>query len=203
MTKKEEERLREYVKVLEDTVAKLDERNRELMNAKDDDFTGSIVYNEMKRELLLADTLKDWEGRLRRKIYMDEAALSEYKKIIADNRELCKEHGVEYWVGIAGKSKWDELEAQKAEREIRELKAALEAKDAVIAHLKTVAAGGDPSPAATSHVGRPAKIDEATKKRILKLRREGWSMKQIADSEGVSKGSVARIVAEAAKKAIK
>lgn len=201
MTKQQQiDQLTYLNKLLEENIKTLEKKVEAMIAAKDDDFSHSTVYMEMRRELLLADTLKDREGMLRRHILMDQKAYDEYKKVLADNRELCREHGVEYWIGIANRDKWDELDAQRAQREIAELKAALEAKDAVIEHLKVVAAGGEPSPAEHKN-GRPRTIDEATQKRVRRLRREGWTLQQIADAEGMSKGSVALITKGTKKKA--
>ena len=94
---------------------------------------------------------------------------------------------------MTAKSSWDEIAERKVRKEIEDLKAALEAKDIVIEHLKQIIAGEEPSLAPHKN-GRPKKIDDATQKRVRKLRREGWTMQQIADAEGISKGSVAGIL---------
>lgn len=191
---KEIDDLREMNRLLTENANTLEKKVRDMIKARDDDFSHSTVYAEMKRELLLADTLKDREGALRRQTLMDQKAFDEYRRVLADNRELCKEHGAEYWIGIANRDKWDELDAQRAQREIAELRAALEAKDIVIDHLKQVIAGEDPSPAPARPVGSPKKIDAETEKRVRSYRRKGWTMQQIADAEGISKGSVAGIL---------
>ncbi|MBR4608227.1 MAG: hypothetical protein IKO41_18625 [Lachnospiraceae bacterium] len=201
MTKQQHiEELTRMNQLLEENVKRLEKKVADMIAAKDDDFSHSTIYAEMRRELLLADTLKDREGALRRHVLMDQRAYDEYKKVLADNRELCGQHGAEYWIGIASRDKRDEIDAQRAQREIGELKAALEAKDIVITHLKQIIAGEEPTPAPSRPVGSPKKIDEETKKRVRGYRKKGWTMQQIADEEGISKGSVAGILKAAGKK---
>ena len=186
------ERLRWY----ENMVAELNKKLDEMRSAKNDDFSQSPLYREMKHELLLADKLKDIEHRLRRQALTDERTLEQIKKIREDNVELCREHGIDYWEGIASRDKYDDPDRIRAEREILELKAALAAKDQVIEHLKVIISGEEPTPAPANPIGHPTRIDDETRKRVRKLRRQGWTMQQIADAEGISKGSVANIIKE-------
>lgn len=170
------------------------EAYQKLSQKKDDDFTDSTIYKEMQRELLLAQTLSEFEGKIRRQIQTDMTLYEENKRLRKDNEELCKSHDAKYWEGFSNYNGWDFLDRKKADREILKLKAALAAKDAVIEHLKYIIAGEEPSPAPANPVGHPRTIDEETKARVRKYRRQGWTMQQIANAEGISKGSVSAIV---------
>lgn len=193
LTKQQQiDQLTELNRLLTENVNLLEKKVRDMIEARDDDFSHSTIYMEMKRKLLLADTLKDCENRIKRQEINYARLYEEMKTLREDNEALCGEHGIDYWKGIASRKAWDDQAALEAEREIMELKAQVAAKDAVIEHLKVVAAGGEPSPAMHKN-GRPKKIDEATQKRVRKLRREGWTLQQIAEAEGISKGSVAMI----------
>ena len=190
---KEIDHLNYMLRLCEEHNKMLQDKVNAMIKAKDDDFSHSTVYMEMKRELLLADTLKDREGALKRQIFANAKMLDEMKKLRDDNRDLCREHDVDYWPGITSFNGWDMRDAQRAEQRIMELEAALAAKDKIIEHLKTIIAGEDPTPTPANPVGSPKKIDEETKKRARRLRREGWTLQQIAESEGISKGSVCAI----------
>lgn len=182
--------LKERLRICEETIDRQDKKIAEMTKAKDDDFTHSAIYAEMRRELLLANTLKKYEERFRLQHKKDFKLLEEYKKLLEDNRVLCMAHDTEYWIGLSDIRIGDFYAIRHMESEILDLKAALAAKEEVIEHLKSILAGEDISaPEKKAPNGRP-RIDDATKKRIRKMYREGWTMKEISIAEGVSKGFV-------------
>ncbi len=162
-----------------------------LKQAKSKDFETSPLYQQMHRELLLATTIKEHEDRFRREIRTDLRLQQEILTLRRDNKELCKAHDEDYWEGISYRPSDRDYERQ--ERELTDLRAALAAKDAVIERLKAIIAGEEPKPPKSNPVGHPRKIDDAAIKRIRKYRKDGWTMQQIADAEGISKGSVCAI----------
>lgn len=182
--------LKERLRIYEESMARQDKKIAEMIKAKDDDFTHSTIYAEMRRELLLADTLKQHEDRFRRQYKADFKLLDENKKLLEDNKALCMAHDAEYWIGLSDARIGDYYAIRHMESEILDLKAALAAKEEVIEHLKSILAGEDlGAPEKKAPSGRP-RIDDATKKRIRKMYREGWTMKDISLAEGVSKGFV-------------
>lgn len=164
----------------------------ELRREADRGFEASPEYRRMKTELLLAGKVKDYEDRIRREKKADLKLLEEVRSLREDNRRLCEALGEdEYRIGMTrGYFDRDGLEAQ-----ILNLKASLAAKEEIISHLKAILAGEDPETPKAPVMGKP-RIDEETRKRVRKFRRAGWTMSQIADAEGISKGSVHAICHE-------
>lgn len=178
---------------IDDLLKKLQEAYEiiaDLKKAKDADFEKSPLYQRMRRDLILTEKLKDYEDMFRRQNRTDMELAAQNKQLLDDNRLLCQEHDFEYWVGLSNPRLGDYFALRKLENENIELRAKMAAKDEIIEHLKSILAGEDIStPAHRTPTGRP-KIDDATKKRIRKLYREGWTMKEISEAEGVSKGFV-------------
>ena len=81
---------------------------------------------------------------------------------------------------------------KQLEKEILELKAKVKAKDLIIGHLKDVLSGIDPAAPKEKILGRKP-VPEDQKKRIRKYRKDGYTIKEIADMEGVSLGAVSNI----------
>ena len=158
----------------------------ELRREADRGFEASPEYRRMKTELLLADKVKYYEDRIRWEKKADLRMLEEVRRLREDNRRLSEALGEEeYRVGMTrGYFDRDRLEEQ-----VLDLKASLEAKDEIISHLKAILAGEDPETPKPPVMGKP-RIDDETRKRVRKFRRAGWTMSQIADAEGISKGSV-------------
>ena len=194
MTKQQEiDRLTQQVEKLYEVIS-------ELRKQADEGFEASPEYQRMKRELLLADKVGDYEERFRREKKAELQLQRELMRLREDNRRMCEENGIEeYRSGMMHDSRED-FEFSRLESEILDLKARLLAKDEVISHLKTVLAGEDPEAPRPAIMGKP-RIPEETRKRVRKLKRQGWTMSQIADAEGISKSTVHSICHETKKNA--
>ena len=193
MTKQQQ--IDELRKQLENAYSMIDDCNKrmvEMVKKKDDDFTDSPLYRDMKRELILANKLKDYENRFRSQnttamqLYRENRILSE------DNKRLCAEHDISYWEGLTDHDYFDSRAYDKLLKEKTDLEASLAAKDTIISYLKAILAGEEPTPPEMKPSGKPKKIDDATVRRIRKLYREGWTMQQISVAEGVSKGFISQ-----------
>ena len=74
----------------------------------------------------------------------------------------------------------------------QKLKAKIASQQATIDHLKSVLNGQEISVPKRMSKGRPS-ISEEQKRRIREYRSAGWTIKQIAEQEGLSVGVVSKI----------
>lgn len=130
------------------------------------------------------------------------------RKVYDDNRRLAESLGHEYklWVTETEKDRdYDRLNEKyvrlKGEMEAREK--TIQFLRSVIEHLVTpesdvaAAINAASSELVNPRLGRPKKIDDQTRERIRKLRKKGLSVRVIAETEGVSNGSVMKVLKEA------
>ncbi len=169
-----------------------EEINR-LRKQKSDDFTASQLYKDMSQRLKFYEItsktdLYHLEGEIRRRIVSE----IELKRLFDDNKELCKEHDVDYWLGMTVKDRYDINRIHSLERDVSKLTAQVKARDVVISHLQDVISGSELSSPKKTKAGRPP-VSEDVKKRILKYRKDGHTLKEIASLEGVSIGFVSQI----------
>lgn len=156
-------------------------------------YESSSEYKRMQQEihaLKLSERLA--EQHIEIGIRQDRRLLEEIRKIREDNIELCADHGAEYWEGITRIYKRDYKDVLDLEKEIVDLKSKIAAKDVIIEHFKDLLAGRDPIAPKETVMGRKP-IPDDQKKRIRSYRRKGWTIKEIAEMEGVSIGSVSGI----------
>ena len=123
-------------------------------------------------------------------IKYDRRLKEQIRKLREDNMELCAEHDREYWEGLT--DRWEVKEMRDLEEKITDLEAKIAAKDVIIEHYKDLLEGRDPLKPKERVMGRRP-IPEEQKKRIRKYRREGFTLKEIADIEGVAIGSVSNL----------
>ncbi len=189
MRESQKETIERLSKELEDTR----ERISGLMSAVDEAYHETNEYKAMQQELKNLRTIVNSEVMsIERQVKMDERRQAYVEKILADNKALCKKHGVEYWEGIAQQDRYAFRDIREMEQEITDLKALVKAKDIVIEHFKKILSGKDAEPPQMRKPGRPT-IDEEQKKRIRKLRRDGWTLRQIQEAEGISLGIISKI----------
>ncbi|MBR1744054.1 MAG: helix-turn-helix transcriptional regulator [Lachnospiraceae bacterium] len=189
MTKKEQE----HMEQLRAELASCYEEIRKMQKNADKNFENSPKFRNMRIDLALATTLRDYEDRFRREHKADLELMARLKKLEDDNRALCQAHDVDYWIGLGSVRHWDYSAYENMEKELARLRAEVAAKDEVINHLKSIIAGEEPeSPGEKRSAGRP-KTDDVTVKRIRKYRRAGWTIRQIAAQEGISTGTVSEI----------
>ncbi len=189
VTKKEQELVRGLQASLESAYQQI----HEMQKNADKNFENSPKYRNMRIDLTLATTLREYEDRFRKEHKNNAEILERIKKLEDDNKALCEEHDVEYWVGLGDVRRWDYKAYEEMEKELIALRAELAAKNDVISHLKAIIAGEEPDrPEQTKPAGRP-KTDDATIKRVRKYRRQGWTIRQIAAYEGISTGMVSQI----------
>ena len=169
------------------------ERITELEASADKDFRDSREYKQMQehiRNLELSEKLQIQHAE--NSIRSDEKLMRQIKQIRDDNVELCREHGAEYWEGITQQERYAHKDIRELEKQIRNLESKVKAQELVIDHYKTILSGKEPELPERRSKGRPG-IDEEQKKRIQKCRKNGWTIKEIADTEGCSIGVVSKI----------
>lgn len=178
------------IEQLEEQLEEAYEVIRQLKQDADEGFKASPEYNRMEQEiksLSLSQSLA--EHHIESEIRSDRHLMQEIKKIREDNIALCAEHGVDYWEGLTQIDRWSERDFEK---KIANLEVRIAAKDIVIEHLKNLLGGRDPLAPKEKVMGRKPVPDEQ-KKRIRSYRRKGWTLKEIAEMEGVSIGAVSGI----------
>lgn len=200
MTKKQLEAL---IKDLQQENDNLRQRNKALLDSKEDEFQKTPLYiHTMEMEkyyrsvadmYILADqTKKEKQNKTARL----------YQKILEDNQALCQKHDTEYWIGIS--HIWEDGEVRDLERLVDSLQAQIEAQKTVISHLRKyigtpleqqeVQAASSMPVTPRSKGGRPG-IDIQTKKRVRKMYPD-FTIRQIAQAEGLSIGVVSKILHE-------
>lgn len=178
------------IEQLEEQLEEAYEIIRQLKKDADEGFAASLECKRMQEEvksLTLSQSLAEQE--IERKIRSDKRLFEQIRKIREDNIALCAEHGVDYWEGLTQIDRWAERDFEK---KISDLEAKIAAKDIVIEHLKDLLGGRDPLAPKETVMGRKPVPDEQ-KKRIRSYRRKGWTLKEIAEMEGVSIGAVSGI----------
>lgn len=174
------------IKILEETI-------HDLQKKADEGFTASPLFNEMSRRLKYYEIFEKTEWtHLENEIRSEKADKETMKRLFDDNVALCRKHNAEYWIGLTEIDRYDKQRIHSLENDVRKLSAQVEAKDIIIKHLKDVIAGIDTPKPEKRGVGKPG-ISEDVKKRIRKMRRDGYALKDIADLEGISIGSVSAI----------
>ena len=178
------------IEQLEEQLEEAYEIIRQMKRDTDKGFKASPEYKRMEQEirgLTLSQSLA--EHHIESEIRSDRRLMQEIKKIREDNIALCAEHGVDYWEGLTQIDRWTERDFEK---KIANLEAKVAAKDIIIEHLKDLLGGRDPlAPKETVMGRRPVPDDQ--KKRIRSYRQKGWTLREIAEMEGVSIGTVSGI----------
>ncbi len=168
-------------------------RIEELEISANKDFRDSREYRRMQEEihnLQLGEKIKI--QHVETEIKSDMRLMRQIKQIRDDNVRLCKEHGTEYWEGIAQRDRYANWDIREMEKENEDLKAKVKAQEVVLEYYKTLLAGKDPDVPEHASKGRPP-IGDDQKKRIRECRRNGWTIKEIAEHEGCSVGVVSKI----------
>lgn len=200
MTKKQ---LEAVIKDLQLENDNLRQRNKALLDSKENEFEKTPLfihtmemekyYRSVADMYILADqTKKEKQNKITRL----------YQKLLADNQALCQKHDVEYWIGIS--HIWEDGKVRDLERLVDSLQAQIAAQKTVIAHLRQyigmpleqqeVQAASSMPAATKSKGGRPG-IDIQTKKRVRKMYPD-FTIRQIAQAEGLSIGAVSKILHE-------
>ena len=181
------------IEQLEEQLDEAYEIIRQMKKDADEGFKASPEYKRMEQEiknLTLSQSLA--EHHIESEIRSDRRLMQEIKKIREDNIALCAEHGIEYWEGLTQVDRWDTRDVRDLEKKITDLEAKIAAKDIIIEHLKDLLGGRDPLAPKETVMGRKPVPDEQ-KKRIRSYRRKGWTLREIAEMEGVSIGAVSGI----------
>ncbi len=169
------------------------QRIEKLEMSANKDFQDSREYRRMQEEihnLQLGERIKI--QHVESEIKSDMRLMRQIKQIRDDNVRLCKEHGTEYWEGIAQQDRYANRDIWEMEKENEDLKAKVKAQEVVLEYYKALLAGKDPDVPEHAPKGRPP-ISEDQKKRIRQCRRDGWTIKEIAEHEGCSIGVVSKI----------
>lgn len=198
------ERAEEQAKKLRSIAAEGDKR-----------FSHSSLKESMEKEIAWLKSEEKW-GR-------DSRAASEWEvarlkkalaKAIEDNKRLCEAHDIEYKIGMT--KRWEDAlkpwerriktENEQLKREISGLEGELAERDKYIAYLRSVlhdqiyegAEGYSPvsleKEEKSRRRGRPSVTDDATRKRMRKMRKDGYTVRRIAEIERVSPATVQKVV---------
>lgn len=169
------------------------QRITELETSANHEFCDSREYQRMQEEIHNLQLMeKISQQHIETEVKGDMRLLQQIKRIRDDNAAICKEHGVEYWEGIAQKDRFAYKDLHQLEKEIVDLKAKIKAQELVLQHYKTILSGRDPDIPVHGTKGRPP-ISEDQKKRIQECRRNGWTIKEISEREGCSIGVVSKV----------
>lgn len=175
-------------------------RISELTEAANNAYHETNEYKATQQELKNLRTIVNRDiMHIESQVKTDERMRAYIEKVLADNRALCKRHGVKYWEGIAQQDRYAYRDIREMEQEITDLKALVKAKDIVIDHYKNLLSGKETERPEKRKRGRP-KTDDEQVKRIRKLRRDGWTLRQIQEAEGISLGMVSKICREVKQK---
>lgn len=181
---------KEKIANLEKLLHEAYDRIQILETAANRGFRDSHEYSRMKDQIHNLELMNQLQIQAIETDYRSNINLAKQTlQIRNDNVELCKEHGVEYWEGIA---LHDRYTTRELERENSKLKAKVQTLKTVNDHYKRILSGNAPEHPERVKTGRPP-IHEEQKKRIRKLRKDGWTIREIADAEGLSTGSVSKI----------
>ena len=188
-TRKTKKQLEEELKDLEDQRNKLAEEIRRIRSKDNKAFAESAEKIEMERKIRYFKNL--WELELN--------AAEEYaKKNKQLQIELDQQTQPDFKIPKIGYL----LIADKMKNRIKTLETENTNQAETIRKLRNIIddlSSGEATsyhypPPKTGTPGRPRNIDEKTRRRIRKLRKEGYTIRQIAEDEGVSIGSVSNIL---------
>ena len=183
----------EKINSLEEELAQAYKQIEELRQDADKSFRTSPEYIRMEQDIKV---LKMGEALAKRhietEIKSNKRLMSDMQKLLEDNRNLCGEHDVEYWIGITQTDRFANKEFRDYEKKITDLEVKLAAKDVIIEHYKDLLAGRDPKEPKETVMGRRP-IPEEQKKRVRSYRKKGFTLKEIAEMEGLSIGAVSGI----------
>lgn len=191
------------------------ERLRSIAKEEDELFSHSHLKDAMQKEIDRLNTAEKWNRESR---WALEGEVSRLKKSLAkaleDNAKLCKEQNIAYKIGMtsdweASLKPWErriKLENEQLKREIASLEGRIEEQNKYIDYLRGAlrdqmyesAEGYVPEALAkeekSGRRGRPSVTDEATRKRMKKMRKDGYTVRRIAEIERVSPATVQKIV---------
>ena len=193
----------------QDKIELLERKNRNLLeeltklqDARESQYLGSKTYSAMKRDLSYQQAIANsmcsdytyWKKRL-------SEATQFIRQLKKDNEQLLKGE-TRYSLGL----RYDK-QLEQMDEKIRKLQAEIDGKDAMIKFIRLsvmeylyAEAEEKPeieAPASGVNIkakGRPASITELEKREIRKLRREGYSIREISEISRVSVGYVQKIV---------
>ncbi len=182
-------------------VQSLSKRNAELVQQADEGFEASALYQSMQKEL---DLLHKYEELNRNDAARARSELKNasvgIKAILEDNKALAANMGIDYWIGIskpeeyADSTLW-QSKYNKATAEIEVLKDTLQFlrkyireelyKDDDTEVVNIVQPQGP---------GRKTKMDADLVQRVKGYKQKKYTVRKIADLEGISIGLVQKII---------
>ena len=159
-----------------------------MIASKKTDWEQTDLYKEMVEE---TNRQVEYYRRRAKRAESDLAGMKHEAEVIyKDNVALKKD------CRISEPSAPKRVDSQKIKNENIKLAALVEAKEETIQFLRSILSGGRTEPVHIPKRGPKAKIPEEQKIRILKMHRNGATVRMIAQAEEVSVGSVSRIIKE-------
>lgn len=214
MAKKAAE-LEKELKMWRETAEEQAEKLRAVAMEDDKLFSHSYLKAAMEKELAWLKSEEKWSKDSRATSEWEIARLKKaLAKAIEDNKKLCEAHDVEYRVGMT--QHWEDtlkswerrirMENEDLKREVSHLEGELVERNKYIAYLRSVlhdqiyegAEGYSPNALEkeekSGRRGRPSVTDDAARKRIRKMKKDGFTVRRIAEIERVSPATVQKIV---------
>lgn len=182
-------------------LAQANERNAELVKQADEGFEASALYKSMKAELEL---MRKYEDLNTNDASRDRAALKNantgIKAIYDDNKALLADMGIEYWAGISKPEEYTDClkwqsKYNRAAAEVEVLKENIQfLREYIRAELYKEEDTEVVDITQPQKPGRKSKIDTELVNRVKGYKRKKYTVRKIAEIEGVSVGLVQKII---------
>lgn len=183
--------LQKKIEELRQMLTDADDRYNELARAKDNDFSLSQLYRTMQKDMEFFKTaFKLDESFTVSKLARAEKQLQAARQIYDDNKALCAEHGVDYWIGLT--EQHEDSDLQKLRHDLRRKEAEIQVKDQEIQRLLDML-GAEGKPA-----GRKKHNEKWTVQRqqFRELIESGAKPKEIREKLGISEATYYRMKKE-------
>ena len=192
--------LEEEVRVWKEAYELINKQYREFMANADAEFKGSAAYKNMQEELKWLTKEASWNQKSAENARRDLAKLQEdARRVFLDNKAFMKDKGGEYWIGISQSKKRKDYD--KLLKEYEAVKAKLDVAHETIDFLREYIRqeiykddGEAVEIVKPKKSGPQTVINDELVKRVKKYRKKKYSLRAIAQIEGISLGLVQKIL---------
>lgn len=192
-----EQQVEEYKELLDQTT----KRNAELVQQADEGFEASALYQSMQKELDLLHKYEELNRNdaARARSELQNASVG-IKAILDDNNALSANIGIDYWIGISKPEEYADCtlwqsKYNKATAEIEILKESLQfLREYIREELYKEDNTEVVDIVQPQGPGRKTKIDADLVQRVKEYKRKKYTVRKIADLEGISIGLVQKII---------
>lgn len=187
--------LQKKIEELRQMLADAEDKYYELVKAKDDDFSKSLLYKTMQKDMEFYKAgFRISEIAVTSKLTKAEKKLQAARQIYDDNKALCASHGAEYWIGLSRCYESDYSQIKALQEQLNRAKAENQVKDMEIQHLLSIL-GFDPE---SKPAGRKKHNEKWTVQRqqFRELIESGSKPKEIREKLGISEATYYRMKKE-------